>query len=285
MYPNPTLSETGAAGKACFIALLVFRCRFILAGVDRFSEITMSSWLKLYTSESRKWLQLGPIPLPPFAAHVSSLIATGTEWQSAKRCCEAFSVVEIRTIFYTFVHMKNAQGHFIKKIKSAYGGSLLKTRKGRQGRRPLATRATMHLVLRSTKARGEMSFKRTQHSKAIARIVGKFSSKYGVQILSLANVGNHLHFHIKLGNRHTYCRFIRAVTSAIAMAVSGVSRWNAGDGSKFWDYRPFTRIIDGGMTAFLRLRDYVRINQLEGEGFIREVARIIVVDERALRSG
>lgn len=180
--------------------------------------------------------------------------------------------------------MKSRQTNLIRKMTSAYGGSLMTKRKGRVGGRPLATRHSMHLVLRSTKAKGEMSFRRTKNSKAIGAIVGKFSRKYGVQVLSLANVGNHLHFHIKLGNRYAYKPFIRAVTSAIAMAVTGVSRWKPGEGSKFWDYRPFTRVIDGGLKAFLSVRDYVRINQLEGAGFVREVARIVVGDERRTSS-
>lgn len=174
--------------------------------------------------------------------------------------------------------MKAKQLSLIGKEKSAYGGELRKTRRGR-GARPLATRHTIHLVLRSSRATGPRSFKTAKNSRAIGLIVGQFSRKFGVQVLSLANVGNHLHFQVKLGNRFAFKPFIRAVTGAIAMAISGVSRWNPGCGEKFWDYRPFTRVVDGGLTAFLRVRDYVRINQLEGFGFTRTVARIIVKDE------
>lgn len=141
----------------------------------------------------------------------------------------------------------------------------------------------MHLVLRSTRAKGGLSFKTAKNSKAISGIVGKFGKKYGVQIVSLANVGNHLHFQIKLGNRFAYKPFIRAITAAIAMAVSGVSRWNKGNGDKFWDRRPFTRIVDGGLRAILTLRDYIRLNQLEGFGYKRDTARIIIREE--FRSG
>ncbi|WP_410965191.1 hypothetical protein, partial [Salmonella sp. SAL4435] len=81
---------------------------------------------------------------------------------------------------------------------------------------------------------------------------------YAVKIVNFANVGNHLHLQIKLTNRFTYKPFIRAVTSAIAMKVSGRSRWNKGDevaGKKFWDLRPFTRVIES-LRAFLTIRDY-----------------------------
>lgn len=125
----------------------------------------------------------------------------------------------------------------------------------------------MHLILRSTKAKGEWSFRRTQNEKKIREIVKKFAQKYGVKIHSLANVGNHLHFEIQLSNRQLYKPFIRAITASIAMAVTGASRWKPGQG-KFWDYRPFTRIVIG-FKALLKLRDYIAINRLEGFGHTR----------------
>src|SRR5438477_6926726 len=93
------------------------------------------------------------------------------------------------------------------------------------GPRPLDTSNTMHLVLRSEMATGDWSFKKPRNEAKIRQIAEKFSQKFGVRIISLANVGNHLHFHIKLSNRFTYRPFIRALTAAIAMAVTGASRW------------------------------------------------------------
>jgi REP element-mobilizing transposase RayT len=182
--------------------------------------------------------------------------------------------------FYTFVHMKRSgQLQFFKKYQSAYGGELLKKRKARSRGRPLAVKDTMHMVLRSTKAKGDWSFKRPNNAAKIKSIVEKFSVKYGVQIISLANVGNHLHFHVKLGSRYTYKQFIRAVTSAIAMAITGMSRWKKLD-IKFWDYRPFTRIVQS-FRALLTLKDYIEINKLEGLGASRDEARYLVKDMKA----
>ena len=157
------------------------------------------------------------------------------------------------------------------------------TRAGRKGSRPLATKNTMHFVLRSSKAKGAWSMARPQNRKKIDQIARKFAQKYGVRILSVANVGNHLHFHIQLTNLFTYKPFMRAISGAIAMAVTGVNRWtkvNDGTKLKFWDYRPFSRVIAGGMKAFLAVKDYVQINKLEGFGFKRDVAQIIVREER-----
>ena len=128
---------------------------------------------------------------------------------------------------------KEIQLKLLKNQPKSYGGELLKTRKGRSQGRPLDTKNTMHLVLRSSKARGELSFWKPKNKNEIKRIISKFSGKYGVKVLSMANVGNHLHFQIKLSNRYGYFAFIRAITAAIAMAVTNVSRWNS-LGSATW---------------------------------------------------
>lgn len=177
--------------------------------------------------------------------------------------------------------MKNSQPKqlaLMKKGSLSYGGELLKTRKGRAGGRPLSTKNSMHLVLRSTKAKGNWSFRTPKNSRAVREIVGKFSQKYGVKMLSLANVGNHLHFHLQLRSRHAYKAFIRSITSAIAMTVSGVSRWSrksSEEKQKFWDYRPFTRVVLS-LQGFLNMKDYLQINVLEGEGVPRFEARMII---------
>ena len=130
----------------------------------------------------------------------------------------------------------------------------------------------MHLVLRSTHAKGAWSFR--MHRNRIQHILRKFAGKYGVKILDFANVGNHLHIHIKIGNRYLYRAFIRAITSAIAMAVTGASRWRK-SGVKFWDRRPFTRVVKAWCDV-RNLRQYFQINRYEGEGVPREIAREVV---------
>ena len=114
---------------------------------------------------------------------------------------------------------KISQLKLLKDQPKAYGGELLNKRKGRIRGRPLDTKNTMHLILKSSKATGDWSFWRPANKAKIKQIISKFSHKYGIKVHSMANVGNHLHFHIKLGNLHTYKPFIRAITAAIAMAI------------------------------------------------------------------
>lgn len=196
----------------------------------------------------------------------------------------------------------------LKFAKSAYGGSLRKTRAGRAGARPLSTRESMHLVLRSSRAKGDWSFLRPRNSIRVKAIIEKFAFIYGVQILSLVNVGNHLHLHIRLGNRFGYAPFIRAISGAIVVAVCGHARWSkkmslgthgeargvaalaAGDvgaalaAGRFWDHRPFTRVVVGFQAA-RRMVDYLRINEMEGWGFSKTEARGMFDIERKLKLG
>jgi REP element-mobilizing transposase RayT len=173
---------------------------------------------------------------------------------------------------------RNPQQNLFKGNAKQYGGSLLKTRKGRLHGRPISTQYSMHFVLRSSQAKGPWSLGR--HREKIKSILEKFAAKNGVILKSSANVGNHLHIHLQLTSRHAYRAFIRAVTSAIMMAVTGVSRWSRTKlERKFWDLRPFSRIVIG-FRATLALKDYIAINQLEGYGVHRANARFIIEWDR-----
>src|SRR6185437_13997657 len=165
----------------------------------------------------------------------------------------------------------------IAKISRSYGGELLTKAKNRRHGRPISTQHSMHFVLRSTQAREDWSFWR--HKRAIREIIDGFALKYGIRLKSMANVGNHIHMHLQLTNRQTYRPFIRAITGAIMMVVTGASRWNKqpiarlhAEGKKFWDRRPFSRIVVG-FKAMLTMRDYIWLDQLESQGLPREMAR------------
>lgn len=151
------------------------------------------------------------------------------------------------------------QSSLLKRQKSGHGGDIKNPQKRA---RPLSVSDSMHLVLRSSKAHGTWSMKR--QSKKIDEIHPRFATKYYVEIISYANVGNHLHLHIKLFKRRFYAPFIRAITAAIMIAVTGYSRWNKKPADfQFWDQRPFSRVIQS-FKAFKNLVDYIQINVLKG---------------------
>jgi REP element-mobilizing transposase RayT len=163
--------------------------------------------------------------------------------------------------------MLTKQPTLFPKSPTAYGDSYLKTRKGRECGRPLSMRDSMHFILRSTLAKGEWRLTSRRNRVAIDEILERFAEKCGVKILSYAINYNHIHLHLKLTNRRAYLKFIRAVSAAIAMKITGMSRWNKLD-IKFWDRRPFSRVVSG-TRDFKNVKNYIEINQLEGLGSTR----------------
>ena len=85
--------------------------------------------------------------------------------------------------------MRARQLSFLSKVSLEHGGQL------RQGRRkiarPIDPKRPLHLVLRSTKARGEWSMLRPQNEHRVRRIVDETASKYSIRLHRYANVGNH----------------------------------------------------------------------------------------------
>lgn len=179
----------------------------------------------------------------------------------------------------------------LQELSKAHGGELQKTRAGRAQGRPLTPRTPIQLTLRSSQAKGAWSFSKPANQEKIKAIVDKFATKYNVKVFSLAAVGNYLHFHIQLSNINKYPAFIRALTAATAMAVTGANRWKpmrsldssgkTKDLNKskklkhtpFWDYRPFTQVVS---TKGLNEKDYTQINQLEGQAMPKKSASYLI---------
>lgn len=151
-----------------------------------------------------------------------------------------------------------------------FGGKWCSKRRFRVAR-PLSTKHPIHLVLRSKHAKGGQSFLMPQNRKAISRLLFRLGGRWGVQIKNFANVGNHLHLLIQIKNLRTYKPFVCAVTGGIATIVTKGRKLS----QKFWDYRPYSRIVRG-LKTYLTVRDYVLINQYEGGGVTRCLATLLV---------
>ena len=140
----------------------------------------------------------------------------------------------------------------------------------------------MHLVLRSSKAKGLWSFTRKENKEKIHKIVYKNAAKNFIKIISYANVGNHMHLHLKLSARKEYFAFIRAITGAIALTVMKSSKnrkFVHGYKDRFWDQRPFSVIINT-YRHFMNMKDYMEINRLEGGGLNRASADLLIAQRK-----
>jgi REP element-mobilizing transposase RayT len=128
--------------------------------------------------------------------------------------------------------------------------------------RPIAPRSTVHLVLKSSKARGRLSFLNPANKHVIQAIIKKQAKKYYVRIDQYANVGNHLHIKVYLQATEEFRNFLRSITCLIARHVTGARR-----GKKFgtfWDALAFTRILKT-FTEHQVLERYIFANIAEGE--------------------
>ncbi len=149
------------------------------------------------------------------------------------------------------------------KIKD-FGGSLIKGNPREQ--RPISTKRPMHLVLRSSLAKGDRSFLNSKRSRRIHKVIHRAAKHQNVKIYRYANSGNHLHMIILPASRVAYLKFIRVISGLIARMTLGVERGKA-LGIQFWDARPFTRILEWGKD-FKKSCAYLRQNTLEALGFI-----------------
>jgi REP element-mobilizing transposase RayT len=157
---------------------------------------------------------------------------------------------------------------------SAYGGILRNRALGR-GQRTLSVKHSMHLVLRSALARGVWSFVQPRNKVMINKVLAKHARATGVELLAVGNAGNHLHLRVRFTQKQQYFRFIRSVAGEIALKIKRIPNPKGLFKRNFWERRPFSSIVSNSRYV-VRLVDYIKINDLEGRGYTRALARLIV---------
>jgi REP element-mobilizing transposase RayT len=132
--------------------------------------------------------------------------------------------------------------------------------------RPIAQKRPLHLVMRSSHARGAQSFLIPKRARQIEKLVRELGKEKQVKLYRLANAGNHLHLVVLPKSRKAFSAYIKALTGLIARISLGVERGKS-KGLKFWDARPYTRIIEWGRD-YNGVLNYLLQNTLEALGFI-----------------
>lgn len=145
-----------------------------------------------------------------------------------------------------------------QKRRTLHGGQSAKGKRKLQ--RPLATKKWIHLVLKSQKAQGKFSMLTAQNAAFIEKLVKIKSKKFSVEIKEFVNMGNHIHFQIRISTREGFQNFLRSITSLIARHVTGAKKGKRF--GKFWQGLAFTRIISTyfELTGFER---YLLANKIE----------------------
>lgn len=176
---------------------------------------------------------------------------------------------------------------FLPAQAKEFGGALLHGRRRR--RRPLSSKHSLHVVIRSSWARGPHSFRSAKNLQTITRLIEGIARKFHVKVYRYAIVGNHIHMMIGFYSHEQYKSYLRLLCGQIASHVMGrqsfenfrkalVKKWGdtsetQGKGQQFFQFRPYTRLINWGRD-FRGCVRYLRRNFLEAIGFISYKPRV-----------
>lgn len=162
------------------------------------------------------------------------------------------------------------QTNFFQPSKITFGGSHLRGNPTKA--RPFSKKCDNHIVLKSRFAIGDRSFLRTKNRAAIKNIVEASAKKFYVTLRRNVNVGNHLHLLIHAPTAESQRNFLRTVSALIAKHVMNTHKGSPMKGDRFWDGRPFSRLISWGR-AYQAILNYLSLNSLEAIGFSKGEAR------------
>lgn len=129
-------------------------------------------------------------------------------------------------------------------------------------RRPRGTDRSMHIVIKSTLAKGPLNLRR--HQEKIRRLIFKVGFRRNIRVYRLVNVGNHIHISIRLKKVESWKGFISGITGGIASIVEFKKTENH---KSFWTARPFTRAVNWGRD-YQQLKAYFAFNLLQTTGLI-----------------
>lgn len=133
---------------------------------------------------------------------------------------------------------------------------------GRKLKRPLVPGKWIHLVLKSDKAKGRLSFLTPKNGQIVRRILREKSKKFGVTVAKYQNMGNHLHLMVKFSSRESFQKFLKASTALIARKVTGAKKGMKF--GKFWQGLAFTRVVTSAI-ELLQLKGYFDANKRQRE--------------------
>ncbi len=167
---------------------------------------------------------------------------------------------------------------FLPKLRIDHGGEILKGK--RKEARPFSHKHAIHLVLRSTRAKGAWSFLTQKNKARIEKILEECARIYHIKVYRFVNGGNHLHLLVKTETKQytvaqkEFRSFLRRFAGEIAFQITGAKKGEAfRDPAKdkgFWDRRPYSRLVTWGR-EFRALVKYITKNFLETFGVAREI--------------
>ena len=155
------------------------------------------------------------------------------------------------------------------KLNDRFGGADLKSNPKKA--RPISTKESMHVVLKSYKAVGPYSLLRREQK--IFNLIEKLGKKLNVRVVNKALLGNHVHLLLKVSTRTALQNYLRALAGLIARIILGAERSKPSKIRDFFTGRPFSRIVAAGRRSWNNIRRYFELNRLERAGFAKAESR------------
>jgi REP element-mobilizing transposase RayT len=139
-----------------------------------------------------------------------------------------------------------------------HGGTSLKKR--RKVKRPLVPGLVTHVVFKSSKAKGKLSF--YHHKKLVQRLLEERAKRFFVHIQDVVNMGNHLHLKVRFKDVTRFQNFLKTFSALLARRITGAHR--GAKFGKFWDGLVYTRVLRSKFEE-LGLRGYFEGNHIQRE--------------------
>jgi REP element-mobilizing transposase RayT len=143
----------------------------------------------------------------------------------------------------------------------AHGGDVRNGK--RKVPRPWDGKKPVHVVLRSSLARGPWSLLGAEIAGQVEKLARTLSSRCGVSLYRYANAGNHIHMLARAPCRMAFQSFLSAFAGLTARLVTGASK--AKPVGRFWDSVAYSRIVSWGR-EFRSVGAYVKKNEEEALG-------------------
>jgi hypothetical protein len=165
--------------------------------------------------------------------------------------------------------MRSQQFSFFARAPLDYGGNVRAGK--RKIQRPFDRKRPVHLVFRSSRAKGEWSFLNRRNKGRVHALLLELTQKYGIKLYQFENVGNHLHLLAKFPGRSELKTFLRVFTQRLMFLVTGARKGNPR--GRFFDGIAYSKVISWGR-EFSAVKAYLWKNALESLGFSsREIAK------------
>ncbi len=160
------------------------------------------------------------------------------------------------------------------KQDAAFGGIMSAGK--RKKKRPLNFKRPIHLVVRSSRAKGPWSFLTKKNAASVDQLLRQQARKHHLRLISYVNVGNHLHVKLRAFSRDSFQAFLRSSMAMLARKITGARKGHKV--GKFWDALAFTRILFSSVEEGI-LKRYFRANELEAR-FGKQVRALFLGQNR-----